>query len=97
MFADNLVAHVFETEGVLEYSDELKRLIVSGTPIPIGSELEVELRAAEIEAVEQATKLLQEQGHQDIFPAMVDVYLWNLGQLLKYKSSLRHLTKTFFY
>jgi hypothetical protein len=97
MFADNLVAHVFETEDVLEYSTALKEIITSQAPLPAGSQMEAEIRAAEIVCIEQGTEILQQRGDAAVFRAMLDVYMWNRGQNERYKRLPRHLTKTFFY
>ena len=97
MFADNLVAHVLETEGALEYSEDLRQKIRNKELITAGSTAEVEIRAAEIIAVEKAVKLLQASGFESCSPAMLDVYLWSIGQELQYKQYPRHLTKSFFY
>ncbi|NWJ45390.1 MAG: hypothetical protein HXX08_05875 [Chloroflexi bacterium] len=93
MFADNLVPHVFRIEGALEYDHDLLARIEKGEALEAGSLEEIEIRAAGIVCVEEVTNLLG----NGLFPAMVDVYLWHLGQAARYKSYLRHLTRTYFY
>jgi hypothetical protein len=93
MFADNLVPHVFRIEGALEYESRLLERINKGEFIPAGSPEEIEIRASGLKCVEELTSLLG----GGLYPAQVDVYLWNLGQDHKYKKYPRHLTRTFFY
>lgn len=95
-FADNLVPHVLRKEGVLVYDPELLARIERREAIPAGSAAEVEIRAAGVASVERTVCALRRQG-VEVFPAMLDVYLWTRGQQQRYKSEPRHLTETFFY
>lgn len=94
MFADNLVPHVLRIEGALEYSAELLDRIEAKEPFAPGSREEIEIRAAGVLGVEEIVRLRQDPS---IFPAAVDVYLWNLGQDARFKCHPRHLCETFFY
>jgi NAD(P)-dependent dehydrogenase (short-subunit alcohol dehydrogenase family) len=98
MFADNLVPHVLRLEGVLDYEPGLLQRIEAGELLAPGSPEEIEIRAAGVQAVEGLCRVLREaKGATDIFPAMLDVFLWNLGQDSRYKSRPRHLCQTFCY
>jgi NAD(P)-dependent dehydrogenase (short-subunit alcohol dehydrogenase family) len=97
MFADNLVPHVFLCEKVLQYDERLLDTILLGNPLGIASAEEVEIRAAGVVAVERGAQILSELSGKRIYPAMLDVYLWNQGQDVRYKSRPRHLTKTYYY
>ena len=55
-FADNLVPHVLRVDGVLRYEPELADYIDRGELIRAGSEAEVEVRAAAVEAVERLAR-----------------------------------------
>lgn len=93
MFADNLLPHIFRIEGILEYDPQLMARIEQGLIIEAGSHEEIEIRAFGVQCVEELTRILG----NELFPAQVDVFLWNLGQDQYYKKHPRHLTKTFFY
>jgi len=99
-FADNLVPHFFRVEQVLEYEAGLAERIESGELLTSGSPEEVEIRAAGVYCVEEVCRLLNERSTgpaEQIFPAQLDVYLWNKAQTPRYKSRPRHLTTTYFY
>ena len=92
-FADNLVAHVLKTDGVLRYSDDLRARIERQELLPWGSEEEVEIRACELHAVEQLIERLDRQitAHQ------LDLWLWTRGGGADYKARPRHRTRCSFY
>lgn len=98
-FADNLIPHLFRVEGILEYEPALAERIEKGELIPGSSSEETEIRAAGVFCIEETCRLLNEKGGLDtsVFPAMLDVYLWNRAQADQYKSHPRHLTTTYFY
>jgi hypothetical protein len=98
-FADNLIPHLFRVENVLEYDKGLADRIEKGELIPAGSAEEIEIRAAGVYCVEETVRLLNQQSGPDeqIFPAQLDVYLWNKAQAAHYKSRPRHLSQTYFY
>jgi hypothetical protein len=97
MFADNLVPHVLRLEDVLEYSPTLARRIERGEPLAPGCAEEVEIRAGAVQAVEALCRQLRDERSWNVCAAMLDAYLWNLGQDARYKSRPRHLCQTMFY
>lgn len=98
-FADNLIPHLFKIEDALEYDAALDERIQQGQLIVAGSPEETEIRAAAVYCVEETCRLINERSGPDdqIFPAQLDVYLWNRAQSSQYKSSPRHLTHSYFY
>lgn len=99
MFADNLLPHYFRMEGVLRYTPELEDQIEQGEPLEAGSQAETEIRASGVQCVEVACRMLNRMhpAEQPIFPAMLDVYLWNFSQSPRIKARPRHRTVTYFY
>jgi hypothetical protein len=88
MFADNLVPHVLRLDGVLHFAPGLIARIDRGELIEHGSPEEVEIRACALHAVE-----LIVSGAGDATSAQVDEYLWNQGQLPRYKAVPRHRSR----
>lgn len=99
MFADNLLPHYFRMEGVLHYNPELESLVDQGEPLEAGSQAETEIRASGVQCVEVACRMVNRMHltAPAIFPAMLDVYLWNYSQSPQIKARPRHRTVTFFY
>ncbi|HEU0199727.1 MAG TPA: queuosine salvage family protein [Burkholderiaceae bacterium] len=97
MFANSLVPHVLRLEGVLEYAPTLTHRIERSEPLAPGCPEEVEIRAGAVQAVEELCRELRDEHGWNVFPAMVDAYLWNVGQDARYKSRPRHLCRTVFY
>ncbi|TYZ67853.1 hypothetical protein PybrP1_003268 [[Pythium] brassicae (nom. inval.)] len=96
MFADYRVPQVLRPEGVLEYSEPLARLVDSKTEIPSGSEMEVEIRAATIQAVEQIHAQMEELGHS-LKVVELDWLLWQIGEGRKDALLPHHRTLTVYY
>jgi hypothetical protein len=98
-FADNLIPHLFRIEGALHYDPALLTRIEQGQLLEAASPEEIEIRAAGVVCVEETCRLINEKSGEDqqIFPAMLDVYLWNRAQSPHYKSHPRHLTETYYY
>jgi hypothetical protein len=90
-FADNLVPHVLRGDGVLEYEPSLSSRIDAGEPLEPGSREEVEIRACGVHACEQIAARL------DVPPRILDGWLWNRGQQLRYKMRPRHRTRCVWY
>jgi hypothetical protein len=90
-FADNLVPHVLRGEGVLEYDGGLSSRIDAGEPLEAGSAEEVEIRACAVHACEQLAPRL------GVPPRILDGWLWNRGQRLRYKARPRHRTRCVWY
>jgi hypothetical protein len=89
-FADNLVPHVLRVDGVLHYHPDLAARIDTGELLEPG-EQEEEIRACAVHACELIASRL------DAPPRTVDVWLWNRGQVPRYKAVPRHRTRTVFY
>lgn len=91
IFADNLVPHVLRVDGVLVLDPGLERAIDAGELVPEGSDAEVELRAAAVDAVERLVPLTGATA------AALDTVLWNRGGGETYKRIPRHRTRTVSY
>ena len=96
IFADNLVPHVLRVDGILRYDPLLLSRIEAENPIPAGSSEEVEIRACAVHAVELINQSIS-HGGKHITSSQLDYFLWNRGQLPKYKAVPRHRTRTVFY
>ncbi len=91
IFADNLVPHVLRGDGVLEYDMSLSSRIDAGELLDPGSPEEVEIRACAVHACEQIAPRL------GVPPRILDGWLWNRGQRLRYKARPRHRTRCVWY
>ena len=96
IFADNLVPHVLQMDGVLMYEESLEAGITAGNLIPAGSAEEIEIRACALHAVELIKTEILESG-QIIHSSDLDNFLWNRGQQPHYKAVPRHRTRCVFY
>lgn len=97
MFADNLVPHVLRVDGLLVYHPSLAARIDRQELLESGSEEEVEIRAAALDAVERLAGALRSLGVPTTSRDL-DLYLWNRGQSLAYKSQgRRHRTRCPYY
>jgi hypothetical protein len=95
-FADYKVPQVLRELGVLQYHEELSRLLRERIQVPAGSRYEVEIRAATIWAVEELRQLLVQLGHP--LPAYrLDWTLWQFGQELPASTEPYHRTRTIYY
>jgi hypothetical protein len=90
IFADNLVPHVLQVDGVLRYDAALAARIDAEELLPPGDE-EREIRACAVHACELIAARLGTPAR------LVDTALWNKGQAPRYKSVPRHRTRTVFY
>jgi putative queuosine salvage protein len=90
MFADNLVPHVLRLDGILHFTPGLVARIDRGELIEHGSLEEVEIRACALHAVELIVTGAVNAGPTS---AQVDEYLWNRGQLPRYKAVPRHRSR----
>jgi hypothetical protein len=96
IFADNLVPHVLQMDGVLKYDWGLTADIRTGKMIQAGSPVEIEIRACALHAVEAIGIELGCSG-QAVTSQGLDYLLWNRGQRKYYKAFARHRTRTVFY
>jgi len=91
MFADNAVAHVLRTDGVLTYTPALAAQIDGGQPLPSGSEVEIEIRACEAHVVELIA------ARKNICSMECDHILWHRSANPIYKAHPTHRTLSWFY
>lgn len=96
IFADNLVPHVLECDGLLVYSSDLKRKIDAGILLASGCEEEIEIRACSIHAVELIRQAFAASGIA-VTSQQLDYLLWNRGQAEKYAVRPTHQTRCVFY
>ncbi|SNB45822.1 queuosine salvage family protein [Geobacter sp. DSM 9736] len=96
IFADNLVPHVLQMDGVLVYTPRLADRIVREEPIENGSPEEVEIRACAVHAVELLVAELHRNGAM-VTAMGIDNLLWHRGQSPNYKSRPRHRTRCVYY
>jgi hypothetical protein len=95
-FADYKLPQVLRHLGVLKYAPPLASLVDAMKPIPAGGEMEVELRAATIAAVETLRETLARGGKSFVSPEL-DWMLWTLGQHDDFRKKPYHRTRTIFY
>lgn len=76
MFADYRVPQILREMGILEYSEKLAKIVDGKEEIPHGGELEVEIRAATVVAVEMIKKHFKEVKGRDVLSIEVDWFLW---------------------
>jgi hypothetical protein len=91
IFADNLVPHVLRGDGVLDYEARLAGRIDRGELLEAGSAEEMEIRACAVHACEQIA------ARMGVAPRILDSWLWNRGQELRYKLRPRHRTHCTWY
>ena len=94
--ADYKIPQVLRHLGILEYSDDLATLIDEKQEIQHDSEMEVEIRANMLYAIE----LIKEKLHQngiDMNSVQIDNALWLLSKNKEFKDKPHHLTKTIYY
>ncbi|WIG61688.1 MAG: hypothetical protein OJF49_004436 [Ktedonobacterales bacterium] len=95
-FADYKLPQLLRTHDILVYSPELAATVDSYTPIPSGSEAEIEIRAATIWAVELLRRALAE--HHITRPASaIDYRLWADSQTKLPNEHPYHRTRTIYY
>jgi hypothetical protein len=91
VFADNLLPHVLRTDGVLVYDAELATIVDAGIELPVGGEMEREIRACAVHACELLARRLE------VPPRTLDNWLWNRGLEPPYTHGRPHLTRTVYY
>ncbi|KAG6617087.1 UPF0553 family protein [Phytophthora cinnamomi] len=96
MFADYRVPQVLRPEGVMVYSEELSKMVDSKTEIPAGSEMELEIRAATIQAVEMIHQHMASRGYQ-LEVIELDWLLWQIGEDNKQELLPHHRTWSIYY
>lgn len=96
MFADYRVPQLLRPLGVLQYSDEVAAKNDAREELPAGSEMEVELRAATVQAVERLRSALAEHG-REMHSVEVDWLLWQRAEAQRQKLPPHHRTLTIYY
>ncbi len=96
MFADYRIPQLLRAEGVLEYNTRLASIVDLCRELPSGSDLEIELRACSIHAVERLRDALAERGFA-ISALELDWILWNVGEERQGVLQPHHRTLTIYY
>lgn len=96
IFADNLVPHTLKIDGVLIFDPALEARIEAGENIETGSREEIEIRAMAVYATERLAELGAGNG-DTVFPLQISDWLWNRGQLPRYKARPRQRTRSVHY
>ncbi|KUF87500.1 Voltage-dependent anion-selective channel protein 2 [Phytophthora nicotianae] len=94
--ADYRVPQVLRPESVLVYSSELAQLVDNKAEIPAGSEMELEIRAATIQAVELIHEQMIIKGHH-LEVIELDWLLWQIGEDNKEHLLPYHRTWSIYY
>ncbi|MDQ4078960.1 MAG: queuosine salvage family protein [Chloroflexota bacterium] len=96
MFADYRVPQLLRGEGILEYNTRLASIVDLCRELPSGSDLEIEIRAASIHAVELLRDALAARDIQ-ISALELDWILWNEGEAQQQELKPHHRTLTIYY
>lgn len=96
MFADYRVPQLLRAEGILDYDSRLASLVDLCRELPSGSELEIEIRATTIHAVELLRAALERRGFP-ITALKLDWILWNVGEAQQQRHQPHHRTLTIYY
>ena len=94
--ADYKVPQVLRQLGILEYSDDLSTKIDNKQKIEHDSEMEIEIRANMLYAIEIIKEKLQKNGIK-MNSVQIDNALWLLSKDKEFKEKPYHLTKTIYY
>ena len=95
-FADYKVPQVLRRLGILSYAEPLAGRIARRELLPAGSEEEIEIRAATVQACERIRRALVERGRA-VNSFEIDWLLWQAGQSLPPGTEPYHRTITIFY
>ena len=93
--ADYGIPRTLRTYGVLEYSDELSEKVDNEIEIESNSEIEVEIRANMLYALELMKKKLKEAG-KEINSVELDNLIWQMGRKKKNILPYHHTTTIFY-
>ena len=95
-FADYKLPQLLRRYGALVYAPELARQVDGYMLIPVGSEPEIEIRAATVWAVELLRRMLAERGIRRPASA-IDYRLWAESQTAPPDAAPYHRTRTIYY
>jgi hypothetical protein len=90
------VPQILREYGVLNYSTELCHIIDNKHELAFGCEMETEIRAATIIAVDKMKYCFENHGHK-ILAIEIDWLLWQLGEQRKDEIAPHHRTLTIYY
>ncbi|CAM9200500.1 unnamed protein product [Discosporangium mesarthrocarpum] len=96
MFADYRIPQLLNHFQIVEYSKDLQRRVNSLEEVPAGSEEEVEIRAACVQAVELLRAAMGTRGTV-LLSIEIDWLLWHTGEDMKEDIMPHHRTRTIFY
>ena len=94
--ADYKIPQVLRQCGVLEYSSDLANLVDNNQKIEHDSDMEIEIRANMIYAIELIRQRMNEMGIKKN-SVQIDNALWLLSKNKEYKKNPYHLTRTIYY
>lgn len=103
MFADYRVPQILHQLGCISYSQELENTVRQKYMIPHGAEMEVELRAASIQAVEEMISYIKSiEENPQANSVLIDFYLWDTAKEKQKKGELDdaipcHRTRSIYY
>lgn len=95
-FADYKLPQVLRELGIISYHPDLGDQIDLMQNLHAGSEQEIEIRAMTLRAVEGLKEMSGSLGNR-VTSARVDQYLWQLGQLDRFRKKPYHRCRTIFY
>lgn len=96
-FADYKLPQVLRELGILAYERDLADRIDGGRFLESGCREEIEIRAMTILAVERLKESFQTRGERHVTSALVDHWLWSLGQRDEFRRRPYHRCRTIFY
>lgn len=94
--ADYKIPQVLRELGILEYSDKLKKIIDNEKTLEHDSNMEIEIRANMLYAIELIKEELNKNGIS-MNSIEIDNALWLLSKKDDWKSKPHHLTRTIYY
>lgn len=94
--ADYKIPQVLRHLGILEYNEELTQIVDSKQQLKHDSEMEIEVRANMLYALELIKNKLHQKGIE-INSTQIDNTLWLLSKNKEFKAKPYHLTKTIYY
>lgn len=96
-FADYRVPQILQSLNILEYSDDLNSMIKNHQVIPTGLEMEIQLRAATVQAVDRMAKHIRSTTNNNIPSIKLDWILWERGERLLATLPPHHRCLTIYY
>ena len=94
--ADYKISQVLRHLGILEYNEELAQIVDSKQQLKHDSEMEIEVRANMLYALELIKNKLHQKGIE-MNSTQIDNILWLLSKNKEFKAKPYHLTRTIYY